>query len=92
MSKWTFLTNHSHVLVALLSHPDMRAKDIALGVGITERAVLKILKELEEASVIKVTKNGRRNSYELDLDQSLRHPLESHKTVGDLFNFLATKP
>lgn len=85
------MTNHSHVLVALLEESDIRARDIASKVGITERAVLKILSELEDSGVISVTKVGRRNSYSLDRNRPLRHPLEAHKTVGDLFTFLETR-
>lgn len=88
MAQWTFLTNHSHVVGVLLAQPDLRAREIADKVGITERAVLKILQDLEDAHVIRVIKEGRRNRYTLELARHLRHPLESHKTVGELFDFL----
>ena len=81
---WTFLTNHAHVLIHLHSHPDARVRDLAQSVGITERSVMSILADLEEAGIITVYKSGRRNSYEIDRRARLRHPLEAHKTVGDL--------
>lgn len=81
---WTFLSNHAHVLVCLAADPDTRVRDIAAEVGITERRVNGILADLEEAGIITVYKSGRRNSYEIDRRARLRHPLEAHKTVGDL--------
>lgn len=81
---WTFLSNHAHVLVCLAADPDTRVRDIAAEVGITERRVNAILGDLESAGIITVYKSGRRNSYEIDRKARLRHPLESHKTVGDL--------
>jgi DNA-binding Lrp family transcriptional regulator len=82
--KWTFLTNHSHVLVLLAKDPDMTLRDIAEHIGITERAVHKIVGELEDDGYLVRERIGRRNRYELRLDRSLRHPVESHKTVGDI--------
>lgn len=81
---WTFLSNHAHVLVCLAADPNTRVRDIAAEVGITERRVNGILADLEEAGIITVYKTGRRNSYEIDRKARLRHPLEAHKTVGDL--------
>ena len=81
---WTFLSNHAHVLVCLAADPDSRVRDIALEVGITERRVNGILTDLQQARIITVYKSGRRNSYEINRRARLRHPLEAHKTVGDL--------
>ena len=85
---WTFLSNHAHVLVCLAQDPDARLRDVALSVGITERAVQKIVSDLEEAGVIVRERSGRRNSYRLNLDVPLRHALESHKTVGVLLSLV----
>jgi predicted transcriptional regulator len=88
MATWTYLSNHSHVLVCLLKDPEIRARDIAVNVGITERAVLRILQELEEVGAITKFRNGRRNNYTVDLTQRLRHPLESSKTLAELLAFV----
>ena len=85
---WTFLSNPAHVLVCLALDPDARLRDVALSVGITERAVQKIVSDLEAAGVIVRERAGRRNSYRLDLDVPLRHALESHKTVGTLLSLV----
>ena len=85
---WTFLSNHAHVLVCLALDPDARLRDVALSVGITERAVQKIVSDLEQAGVIVRERAGRRNSYRLNLEVPLRHALESHKTVGTLLSLV----
>ena len=76
----TFLSNHAHVLV----DRNTRLRDVAVSVGITERAVQKIVADLETAGVILRERCGRRNSYRLNAEMPLRHPLESHRTVGTL--------
>jgi len=85
---WTFLSNYAHVLVCLAEDPSARMRDVAERVGITERAVLRIVKHLEEADVLIKEREGRRNSYKINLDKTLRHPLESHGTVGALLKML----
>lgn len=85
---WTFLTNHTHILVVLAREPSMRIRDMADEVGITQRAVQRILAELIEEGVLKVKKEGRRNSYEIQRTTRLRHPLESRHTIGELLDLL----
>jgi DNA-binding Lrp family transcriptional regulator len=85
---WTFLSNHAHVLVCLALDPDARLRDVAASVGITERAVQKIVTDLEQAGIIVREHTGRRNSYRLHLEVPLRHPLEAHKTVGVLLSLV----
>ncbi len=85
---WTFLTNHGHVLLALHRNPDLRQRDIAQLVGITEGAVQRILDDLEDGGYISRAKVGRRNHYTVDADRPLRHPLEAHHNVSDLLDSL----
>lgn len=82
--RWTFLTNHAHVLVCIAADPDARGRDIAARVGITERAAQAIVADLVADGYITRQRVGRRNRYELCPDQPLRHPLESAHTVGEL--------
>ena len=84
VNDWTFLSNHAHVLVCLARNSEARLRDIALDVGITERRVSSIVTDLEAEGVIKISRIGRRNSYSVNRRARLRHPLESHQTVGDL--------
>ena len=85
---WTFFSNHGHVLFCLHRDPDIRLKVVATQVGITERAVQKIVAELEEAKIVKRKRVGRRNHYEIRKRSKLRHPIESHRTVADLLDFV----
>ncbi|KPJ82659.1 MAG: hypothetical protein AMJ58_00405 [Gammaproteobacteria bacterium SG8_30] len=89
---WTFLSNHGHVLVCLARDPEARLRDVALAVGITERAVQKIVSDLEEAGVVERVREGRRNRYRLFLDRPLRHPIEAHRTVGSLLGMVLDEP
>lgn len=87
-AEWTFLTNHSHVLICLARKSQARLRDVATAVGITERAVQKIVLELETAGVIRRYREGRRNRYHIVTDAPLRHPVEAHCTVGQLLDFV----
>ncbi|MFU8839427.1 MAG: helix-turn-helix transcriptional regulator [Nitriliruptoraceae bacterium] len=86
--RWTFLTNHAHVLVCIAENPDMRGREIADQVGISERAVQGIVSDLAEAGYVRRERAGRRNHYTINLDGDLRHPLEDEHTVGELLTML----
>lgn len=81
---WTFLTNHAHVLLCIARDPAIRLRDVADQVGVTERAVQRIVTELEEGGYLRREKEGRCNRYEVDLDIPLRHPIERHCPVAAL--------
>lgn len=83
-SSWTLLSNHGHVLVCIANNPHMRLRDIASQVGITERAVQRIILDLEQADMLLREREGRRNRYRINAQQPLRHALEEHHTVGEL--------
>lgn len=87
-NRWTFLTNHAHVLVALHVEPESVLREVALRVGITERAVQRIIQDLEEEGFIRREKVGRKNKYEVLTGESLRHPLEAHRNIGDLLRLI----
>ena len=81
---WTFLTNHGHVLVCLARTPGARLRDVAAQVGITERAVQRIVADLEAGGYLTRHRSGRQNEYEIDDLKSLRHPVEAHQSVATL--------
>ena len=87
-AEWTFLTNHSHVLICLHRDPQMRLRDVADEVGITERAVQRIVLDLEEAGVLTRERKGRRNVYHINMKRHLRHPVEGHCRVGELLEMV----
>ncbi len=85
---WTFLTNHAHVLVILHSHPDMVLREVALRAGITERAVQRIIQDLESEGFIQRERQGRNNHYRIITRRKLRHPVEAHRSIGDLLRLI----
>lgn len=88
---WTFLSNHTHVLLCLAKTPNLTIRLIAAQVGITERSVQKIIVDLEEAGVLVRERVGRNNHNQVDLSKPLRHPLESHCTLSELMEALGVK-
>jgi DNA-binding MarR family transcriptional regulator len=87
-ANWTFLTNHTHVLLSVYRQPDSRLRDIAVAVGVTERMTQRIIPELVAAGYLKITKDGRRNYYTVIASLRLRHPLEAQHTIGELLEIL----
>ncbi len=85
---WTFLTNHAHVLWCIYREPEIRIRELAQLVGITERMVQRIVNDLASAGYVSIDKQGRRNVYLLHADRPLRHPLESHCQVGEMLDLL----
>jgi len=89
---WNFFSNYAHVLVCLADNPRARLRDVADRVGVTERTAFRLITELEEADILKRVKEGRRNNYFINLLAHLRHPLESHCTVGELLSTILEPP
>ncbi|MCZ2858874.1 helix-turn-helix transcriptional regulator [Blastococcus sp. VKM Ac-2987] len=85
---WTFLTNHAHVLLAVARSPDARVADIAAEVGVTPRAALSILRDLEEAGYLVRSRRGRRTHYEIRPHQHFRHPSTAQHEVDGLLRLL----
>lgn len=78
------MTNHAHVLLCIAAEPDVLLRDVAERVGITERAVQRIVAELGEAGYLVRHRTGRRNHYTIKGDLPLRHPVERHQRVSAL--------
>lgn len=86
--RWTFLTNHAHVLLLLARNPSMVLREVAALVKITERAVQRIIADLEEEGCIEREKVGRQNHYRIIRERRLRHAIEGHRTIGDLLRII----
>ncbi|KRA51353.1 ArsR family transcriptional regulator [Pseudoxanthomonas sp. Root65] len=90
-STWTFFSNHSHVLFCLAAEPQQTLREVAAKVGITERAVQRIVAELEAAGVLERHRDGRQNTYRINRRVPLRHPLEAHCRIGDLIDVVVAR-
>lgn len=88
MNQWTLFSNHGHVLICLARDPESRLRDVAADVGITERAVQKIVRDLQDNGMVSISKHGRRNRYRIHHKCTLRHDLEAHCTIGGLVKFV----
>jgi DNA-binding MarR family transcriptional regulator len=88
---WTFLSNHTHVLVCLAANGELTLREVAAHVGVTERAVQRIVADLEQAGVLERERDGRRNVYRIHAAAPLRHPLEAHCRIGDLLALVTGK-
>ena len=88
---WTFLSNHGHVLVQISNNPEMKVREIALAVGITERSTQGILKDLIAEGFIEATRVGRRNLYRISANAHLRHPAESTLTLKQFLGVFGGK-
>ncbi|GAA4727202.1 Winged helix-turn-helix DNA-binding [Promicromonospora umidemergens] len=84
MAQWTFLTNHAHVLLCVAANPQILLRDVATLVGVTERAAQRIVSELEQEGYLTRERVGRRNTYRLNPDRPLRHPLDRDHHIGEL--------
>jgi DNA-binding IclR family transcriptional regulator len=85
---WTFLTNHARVLAAIADNRSARIRDIAARCRLTERAVQKIISDLEQDGYLSHTREGRGNSYRIEPSKVLRHPAEAGLTVASLLSLL----
>lgn len=91
MSEWTFLTNHALVLSYLAKHPSITAREVSLDIGITERAIRKIIADLDEAGYISKRKVGRGTRYKINPDMSLRSNTHDNIAIGNFLEALGWK-
>lgn len=92
MTSLSFLTNHAEVLLCVANDPQMRLRDIAACVGVTERAAHRIVGELAEAGYLSRRRQGNRNQYQVHPDRPFRHPFRDDYRVGELLSVLLKKP
>lgn len=87
-SSWTFLSNYGYVLLCIAREPGLRLRELAERVGITERAVQRIITDLEQGGYVSRVREGRRNRYEIHADRPFRHPMVAHREVSTLLDLL----
>jgi hypothetical protein len=86
---WGFLTHHAQALLCINHDPGVRLREIAVALGITERAAFGIVTDLVEAGYVLKDKAGRRNRYRVQLDRPLPEAVLRQRTVGHLVALLA---
>lgn len=85
---WTFLTNHARVLAVIADNRNARIRDIAAHCRLTDRAVQKIISDLERDGYLSHVREGRGNIYRIDPSKVLRHPADAGLTVAALLALL----
>lgn len=88
MTSWTFLSHHAQVFLCIARDPDVKLREIATAVGITERAVQAIVNDLVAEGYVGRTRVGRRNHYSLHPDVPMRHRLQGDLDAGTLLGLL----
>jgi hypothetical protein len=83
-----FLTNHGLALLCIARDPDIRMRDIASDIGITERATQRIVSDLIEAGYVDRKRVGRRNSYSVQPRLSIALPNDRDVDLSSLLNVL----
>ena len=88
MAEWSFLTNHARVLLCIAHDPGVRLRDIAAGVGVTERTAYGIVTDMTEAGYVVKHKDGRRNRYQIQAHLPLPEPDSRERTIGEILTLL----
>tara|TARA_Y100000590_G_scaffold466144_1_gene640587 strand:+ start:5443 stop:5724 length:282 start_codon:yes stop_codon:yes gene_type:complete len=91
MSDWTFFSNYGHLIFLLGTQKNLTVREMAIQVGITERAVLRILGDLEKAGYVEISKQGRKNEYKVNRSKYLKHEIEKQCSIGDLIDLIGPK-
>jgi DNA-binding IclR family transcriptional regulator len=84
MKSWTFITNHGAVLAAIARRNRIKAIDIALELGITERSVRRIIADLESEGYIEKSREGGINRYSINPKLPLRRQDMRETKIQDL--------
>ena len=88
MENWNFLTNHARVLLCLARDPGVRLREVAAGLGITERSAHALVADLTTAGYVVKQKHGRRNRYQIQAHLPLPEPASSGSAIGDVLALL----
>ena len=89
--RWTLLTSHGHVLFYLASEPDATVRQITEATGISERRVMTVLRDLEDAGMIDATRVGTRKHYEVNTGARFRHPTLQHVKLREVLGTLRVR-
>ena len=89
---WRFVTNHTQVLLCIARDPDVRLRDVAAMVGITERAAQRIVRDLVESGFVTRARVGRRSRYVVNPSRAMRHEAQSDHRIGELLEALRLAP
>jgi len=90
MADWSFLTTHARAMLFLANQPEARLRDLASGLGVTERTAYGVVADLSEAGYVVKERDGRRNRYQIQRHLPLRDEIGRERSVGELLDLLST--
>jgi predicted transcriptional regulator len=88
MTTWNFLTNHGRALLCIAQDPEVRLRDIAADLGITERRAYGIVNDLSEAGYVIKDKDGRRNRYKVQKHLPIPDAVGREQAIGQVLDLL----
>lgn len=86
---WTLMASHGTVLFYLAANPESTMRELSEALGITERQIARIIRDLEAEDMIEITRIGRRNTYRVNEAAHFRHPTLSHVPLKSFVDMLA---
>jgi predicted DNA-binding transcriptional regulator len=89
VTTWNFLTNHGRALLCIAHNPDVRLRDIAASLDITERRAHGIVTDLTVGGYLIKTKDGRRNRYEIQSHLPIPERTARERAIGEVLDLLA---
>jgi DNA-binding IclR family transcriptional regulator len=92
VAQWSFLTNHARALLCIAHDPELRLRDLATALGVTERSAYAIVADLTDAGYVLKERDGRRNRYSIQEHLPLPDSTERQRTVGEMLHLLAAYP
>lgn len=84
MADWSFLTNHARALLSIAHDPDLRLRDLANALDVTERTAYSIVVDLTEGGYVAKEKDGRRNVYHIQSHMPVRDSVGRKREIGEL--------
>jgi hypothetical protein len=89
VTSWSFLTNHGRALLCIARDPEVRLREIAMNLAISERRTYSIVTDLTEAGFVVKVKEGRRNRYQIQSHLPLPGFTGGDQAIGVILDLLA---
>jgi DNA-binding MarR family transcriptional regulator len=89
VTSWAFLSNHGRALLCIARDSEVRLREIANELGVTERSAYSIVSDLAEAGYIVKERDGRRNRYQIQRHLPLPESLDREQAIGEVLRVLA---
>jgi hypothetical protein len=77
------LSKHGMVVVALAMTPNLTSRELASQMGLTERTLFTITRDLVGSDILRVKKVGRVNTYQVNENAPIPNPRFAHLRLGD---------